>query len=53
MQSTYLSSGERNRIGRREKWPEKVGRGKKSGRKCREEGENKKLGIKREISMRK
>ena len=34
----------RYKIGRREKWPEKVGR-EKSGRKCREEGENKMLGV--------
>ena len=43
---------ERNGIGWREKWPEKVGRGQKSGRKSREGGKNKKLEIKREISMR-
>ena len=30
---------------RREKWPEKVGRSEKSGRKCREEGENEMLGV--------
>ena len=35
---TVLVGGERNRIGRREKWSKKVGRREKSGRKCREEG---------------
>ena len=29
----------------REKWSEKVGRREKSGRKCREEGENEMLGV--------
>ena len=28
---------------KREKWPDKVGRREKSGRKCREEGENEML----------
>ena len=28
-------------MGRREKWPEKVGRREKAGRKCREEGSRK------------
>ena len=36
---TRLGGG-RYIIGKREKWPEKVGRREKSGRKCREEGEN-------------
>jgi len=35
----YSKKRGRNRIGRREKWPKKVGRMEKSGRKCREEGE--------------
>ena len=34
-------------MGRREKWPEKVGRREKAGRKCREEGHGKKYGIHR------
>ena len=37
--------GVRYIIGRREKWPEKVGRREKSGRKCREEVENEILGV--------
>ena len=41
---TRLGGG-RYIIGRREKWPEKVGRREKSGRKCREEGENEMLGV--------
>jgi len=40
--------GGRNGIGRREKWPKKVERREKSGRKCREEGENKMLGVGRD-----
>ena len=46
--------GGRYTIGRREKWPEKVGRREKLERKCWEEGENKMLGVGRsgEISMR-
>ena len=34
-----LYGGGRNGRGRREKWPKKVGRREKSGRKCREQGE--------------
>ena len=37
--------GGRYIIGRSEKGPEKVGRREKSGRKCREEGENEMLGV--------
>ena len=37
---TWAKRGGRYIIGRREKWPEKVGRREKSGRKCRDEGEN-------------
>ena len=42
-----LPSGREGRyiIGRREKWPEKVGRRETAGRKCREEGENEMLGV--------
>ena len=40
--------GGRNGIGRREKWPKKVGRREKSGAKCREEGENEMLGVGRD-----
>ena len=36
-------------MGRREKWPEKVGRREKAGRKCREEGENRMLWEKGDI----
>ena len=45
--SSKSSIGGRYTIGRREKWPEKVGRRKKSGRKCREEGENEMLVVER------
>jgi len=38
----------RNGIGRKEKWPKIVGRREKSGRKCREEGENEMLGVGRD-----
>ena len=37
--------GGRYIIRRREKGPEKVGRRVKSGRKCREEGDNEMLGV--------
>ena len=37
--------GGRYTIGRREKWPGKVGRREKSRRKCREKGENEVLGV--------
>jgi len=40
--------GGRNGIERRGKWPKKVGRREKSGRKCREEGENEMLGVGRD-----
>jgi len=43
-----LEGGGRNGIGRREKWPKKVGRREKLGQKCREEGENEMLGVGRD-----
>ena len=37
--------GERNRIGRREKWPKKSWEEEEIGGKSREEGEKEKLGV--------
>ena len=42
---SVLFRGGRYIIERREKWPEKVGRREKLGRKCREQGENEMLGV--------
>ena len=43
VQKRRIGRGGRYTIARREKWPEKVRRREKSGRKCREDGENEML----------